>query len=89
MTLGAKPKRVESGERTRLTAVVSPCAGHEGDLVEFFRGSKQIAEKQSNDSCVAKLRTRVRKTAKYRAVSPMQDADHLAGTSNWVRVKAV
>jgi hypothetical protein len=89
VTLGAKPKRVESGERTRLKAVVFPCAGHEGDLVEFFRGSKQIAEKQSNDSCVAKLRTRVRKTAKYRAVSPMQDADHLAGTSNWVRVKAV
>jgi dipeptidyl aminopeptidase/acylaminoacyl peptidase len=31
VTLKAKPKRVEKGERVRLKAKVAPCAGHEGD----------------------------------------------------------
>jgi List-Bact-rpt repeat protein len=89
VTLSAKPKKVEKGERTRLTAVVSPCAGHEGDLVEFYRGAGKIKTKPSNASCTAKVRVRMKKTARFQAVSPKQDDDHLAGTSNKVKVRVL
>jgi hypothetical protein len=89
LTLKAKPKRVERGKRTRLTAVVSPCAGHEGDVVAFYRGAKKIATKASDGACVAKMKVKMRKTAKFRAVSPQQDPDHLAGTSNIVKVRVI
>ena len=87
VSLTARPKRVEAGERTRLTATVSPCQGHEGDLVQFSRRSKRIATKPSNAACVARLRVAVQRTTVFRAVSPQQDADHLAGTSKKVRVR--
>lgn len=87
--LKAKPKRVEKGERTRLTAMVSPCGGHEGDTVDLYRASKKIATKASNASCVAKFKVKMKKTAKFHAVSPQQDADHLEGESNTVRVKVL
>jgi len=87
--LKAKPKTVEAGEKTRLKAKVKPCAGHEGDVVEFYRKKKRIATKMSNANCVAKLKVRVRKTTRFRAVSPAQDLDHLAGTSKPVKVKVV
>jgi hypothetical protein len=89
VTLKAKPRRVEEGNRTRLRAVVRPCQGHEGDVVQFFRKKKRIATKASNTSCVAKLRVKVRRTARFRAVSPQQDDDHLAGTSRKVRVRVL
>jgi hypothetical protein len=87
VALRAKPKKVEQGRKAKLTAVVAPCAGHEGDLVEFYRGSKKIASKASDGTCTAKLAVKMKKTAKFKAVSPQQDADHLAGTSNNVKVK--
>jgi Tol biopolymer transport system component len=89
VTLKAKPKKVEEGEKTRLKAKVSPCEGHEGDVVEFYRKKKRIATKKSNAECVAKAKVKVKKTTKFTAVSPEQDADHLAGTSKPVKVKAV
>ena len=89
VTLKAKPKRVEEGEKTRLKARVTPCAGHEGDVVEFYRKRKRIATKASNDACVAKLRTIVKRTTRFRALSPEQDGDHLAGVSKPVKVKVL
>lgn len=89
VTLKAKPKKVEKGEKTRLTAKVSPCGGHEGDTVDLYRGSKKIATKASNASCVAKFKVKMKKTAKFQAVSPQQDADHLEGVSNKLKVKVV
>jgi hypothetical protein len=85
--LKAKPRRVDRGDRTRLIARVSPCQGHEGDVVRFLRKKKRIASKKSNAACVAKLKVKVRKTSVFRAVSPMQDADHLAGRSRKVKVR--
>jgi Divergent InlB B-repeat domain len=87
VALKAKPRRVEQGHRTRLTATVTPCGGHEGDLVEFYRRGKLIANKASNAECVAAVRVKVRRTARFQAVSPQQDADHLAGVSNRVKVR--
>jgi len=87
VSLSAKPKQVDEGERTRLRAVVSPCAGHEGEVVELYRGAKRIATKATNADCVATKRVRLRRTATFRAVSPQQDDDHLAGTSNKVKVR--
>jgi hypothetical protein len=89
VSLKAKPKTVEKGDKAKLTAKVSPCGGHEGDLVEFYRGNTLIGTKASSSSCVAKMKVKVRKTSKFQAVSPMQDTDHSAGTSNKVKVKAV
>jgi hypothetical protein len=82
----AKPKRVQEGEKTKLRAEVSPCRGHEGDNVLFFRGAKKIATKKTNDNCVATFRTTIKKTSKFHAESPAQDDDHLAGVSDTVRV---
>jgi hypothetical protein len=87
--LKAKPRTVDRGDRTRLRAKVLPCAGHEGDVVEFFRKKKRIATKASNASCVARLRVKMRRTARFRAVSPQQDDDHLAGTSRKVKVRVL
>ena len=89
VALRAKPKRLERGERTRLRAQVTPCQGHEGDVVQFFRRSKLISAKVSNASCVATLRVKVRRTTRFQAVSPKQDDDHLAGTSQKVRVRVL
>ena len=89
VTLKAKPRRVQQGRRTRLTAVVSPCAGHEGDLVEFYRGAKRIGSRATDGSCTAKLRVKMRRTATFAAVSPQQDTDHTAGTSNAARVRVI
>ncbi|MGH9169063.1 MAG: hypothetical protein ACRD02_14670, partial [Acidimicrobiia bacterium] len=85
--LKAKPRKVDRGDRTRLRARVTPCPGHQGDVVEFFRKKKKIATKKSNSNCVAKVKVKVRKTSTFRAVSPQQDADHLAGTSKKVKVR--
>jgi hypothetical protein len=79
--LKAKPKIVETGQKVRLKAKVKPCAGHERDVVEFYRKKKRIATKKSNANCVAKLKVRVTRTTKFKAVSPQEDLDHLAGTS--------
>jgi Divergent InlB B-repeat domain len=87
VTLKAKPKKVDRGERSRLRAVVSPCAGHEGDVIQFLRKKKKVATKKSNGSCVAKVKVKVKRTSVYRAVSPQQDDDHLTGTSNKVKVR--
>jgi hypothetical protein len=84
--LSAKPKRVAEGEKTKLRAEVSPCRGHEGHNVQFFRGSKKIATKKTNDNCVATFRPTITKSAKFHAESPVQDDDHVAGVSDTVRV---
>jgi Tol biopolymer transport system component len=89
VSLKAKPKVVETGERIRLKAKVTPCDGHEGDVVEFYRKKKRIAKKPSNDNCVAKVKVRVTSTTRFRAVSPNQDLDHLAGTSKRVKVRVL
>lgn len=87
VTLKARPKRVEAGEKTRLKAAVLPCAGHENDSVEFYRGARLIGTKVSDGACIARMKARVRNPSTFTAVSPQQDADHPAGTSNGVRVK--
>ncbi|MGH2654450.1 MAG: InlB B-repeat-containing protein [Actinomycetota bacterium] len=87
VTLKAKPRKVDAGERTRLRAKVLPCEGHEGDSVQFFRKKKRIATKKSNKACVAKVKVRVPWTSVFRAVSPQQDEDHLKGTSKKVKVR--
>ena len=81
------PKKVAAGKKAKLTAKVEPCAGHEGDTIELFRGKKKIAGAASDQTCSALFKVRVKKTRSYQAVSPQQDADHLAGTSNKLKVK--
>jgi len=89
VTLRAKPKSVEAGQTVRLKAKVKPCSGHENDVVEFYRKKKRIATKKSNATCVAKLKVKVRRTTRFRALSPEQDLDHLAGESKRVKVKVL
>jgi hypothetical protein len=89
VALKAKPKKVEKGKKVKLTATVSPCAGHERDQVELLRGSKKIATKTTNDACVARFRVKMRKKVRFQAVSPQQDDDHLEGRSKKVKVRVV
>ena len=85
--LSAKPKKVLQGKKTKLTAVVSPCAGHEGDSLQLLRKGKVIVTKPSNTACTALFKVKMKKTATFQAVSPQQDADHLEGRSKTVTVK--
>lgn len=64
--LKAQPKKVEKGDKTKLTVVVSPA---------------------TDGACTAVHKVKMKKTATFKAVSPVQDADHLEGTSNTVKVK--
>jgi hypothetical protein len=86
ISLSAKPRKVDSGRRTTLTAIVSPCGGRGGDVVEFFRGKRKLAAAITEPSCTARLRVKMRRTAFFQAVSP-GDADILGGSSNLVRVR--
>lgn len=81
------PKSVAAGKKAKLTATVAPCAGHEGDDVELYRGKKRVASAASDSSCTAKFKVRVKKTSKFRAASPQQDGDHGAGNSKKLKVK--
>jgi hypothetical protein len=89
VVLKAKPKKVEKGKKVKIRARVSPCEGHEGDLIRLVRGSKRIATKATNDACVARFRLKMKRTVRFRAVSPQQDDDHLAGRSKKVKVRVV
>ncbi|MGH2697073.1 MAG: Ig domain-containing protein [Actinomycetota bacterium] len=89
VALRAKPKKVEKGKKVKIRARVSPCEGHEGDLIRLVRGSKRIATKATNDACVARFRLKMKRTVRFRAVSPQQDDDHLAGRSKKVKVRVV
>jgi hypothetical protein len=82
------PKKVKKGKKAKLTAAVQPCAGHEGDTIELFRGAKKMKTATSDASCTAVFKIKVKKTATYRAVSPQQDADHGAGTSKNLKIRA-
>jgi hypothetical protein len=84
VSLKAKPKRVDKGDRTRLTATVSACDA--GDPVDFFRGGKKVGTKPTNAACVASHRVKVPRTSRFKAVSPADD-DGGAGTSNKVKVR--
>ena len=89
LALKAKPKRVEQGKRTRLIATITPCnADTQGDLVQFRKGSKVLAEKASDSSCMARKRVKVRRKTSFRAFSP-EDDDSLAATSKKVTVKVL
>jgi len=82
------PKKVKKGKKAKLRAAVQPCEGHEGDTIELFRGAKKIRTATSDASCTAVFKVKVKKTARYRAVSPEQDADHGAGTSKNLKIRA-
>jgi CSLREA domain-containing protein len=90
VVLKASRGTVPKGERVRLSAIVSPCAGHEGDRIVFQKKVedhwKRIARKDSNNLCKARTRPRIWKTTVFRAVSPKQDADHAKGVSNRIRI---
>ncbi len=86
VALKARPKRVEEGKKTKLTATVMPCAGQEGDIVQFLRGTKVVAEKATDEACTVSRRLKVKRTSRFRARSPADDA-HPEVTSNKVKVR--
>lgn len=74
------PKKVAKGKKAKLKASVQPCAGHAGETIELFRGKKKIASAMATGTCTATFKVRIKKTSKFRAVSP-------AGTSNTIKVR--
>ena len=91
VALNSSRNAVPKGNRVTLTAQVFPCDGHEGDDVKFQKkvsdGWNTLATKETNDNCKAELRPRINRKSTFRAVSPKQDADHKAGTSDQVTVR--
>ena len=91
VVLKASRNPVPKGTKVRLTATVSPCAGHANDNVKFQKlvdgNWKTFATVPSNDNCKATKRVRMQKKTTFRAVSPKQDADHLAGASERLTVR--
>jgi hypothetical protein len=84
LTLRAKPKQVDRGERVRLTSIISPCVtATADDVVQFRRAGGVFAEKASIDCRTVGVR--VRRLAAFSAFSP-EDLDSLSATSNTVRV---
>ncbi len=81
-------KSVQKGKKVRLTARVAPCTGHEGDAVELLRNGKLITIANSDATCTAVFKVKVKRTARYHAVSPQQDEDHLTGSSKKIKVRA-
>jgi len=82
------PKSRSKGRFARLKASVEPCAGHEGDTIDLYRGKKKIATAESNASCTARFKVKIRRTSRFRAVSSQQDADHAEGASNKLKVRS-
>jgi hypothetical protein len=66
---------------------VEPCAGHEGDAIELLRNGKLITIANSDAACTAVFKVKVKRTARYHAVSPQQDEDHLPGESKKLKVR--
>lgn len=87
VSLKANKKSVPRGKKVKLTAVVSPCPGHQGHTIDLMKGASKLQSKASDSSCTAVFTVKVKKKTSFKAVSPQQDADHLAGTSNKVTVK--
>lgn len=85
LTLNAKPRRVDRGDRTRLIAVLSPCEqATADDVVQFRRAGTVFGEKGASE-CRAVVKVRVRRVTAFSAYSP-EDFDSLEATSNTVRV---
>jgi hypothetical protein len=86
LTLSAQPKRVDRGERTQVTAVITPCVtATKGDVVQFQRGSALFVQKEADAKCTARVKSRVTRLTAFSAFSP-EDLDSLSDTSNTVRV---
>jgi len=88
VTLTVSDKLADQGDRVTFKARVTPCSGHEGDTIRLKGGGK-TRSKASNSTCRAKWRIKMKKTARFQAVSPRQDDDHLAGKSKRVRVRVI
>jgi hypothetical protein len=87
VTLVSSKNKVLKGKKVTLRATVAPCPGHEGDTVEFFKGSKSLGSVATDQACTASIKRKIKKKSVFTAASPQQDQDHLAGTSPPVTVK--
>jgi hypothetical protein len=88
VSLRVSDKVVDEGGRVTFKAKVKPCAGHQGDQIRLKGGGKSRG-KASNSQCTAKWRLKMTQTARFQAISPQQDDDHLAGKSKRIRVRVI
>jgi hypothetical protein len=51
-----------------LTARISPCAGHAGDMVQLNRGGERLAAKQLDSDCIAHFPLRIARRSTFRAL---------------------
>jgi hypothetical protein len=88
VSLRVSDKVVDEGDRVTFKARVSPCSGHQGDQIRLKGGGKSRA-KASNSLCKARWRIKMTQTARFQAISPQQDADHVAGKSKRLRIRVI
>lgn len=84
--LNASRRSVARGGIVRLSARVTPCAGHESDTIVLFAstgGGKfgRVDKKRSSSSCTVSFRRRVSQRTVFQARWPRQDDDHIQGKS--------
>jgi hypothetical protein len=90
VVLKAQPRQVPAGKKAELAATVIPCQGHEGGPVLFQRRRGQawrtVATKASDLTCRASIERKVKRTTRFRAISPA-DGESTTGTSNPIKVR--
>ena len=89
MSLKAKPRRVKKGEKTTLTATLTPCESD--DQAQFQRKDGQAwddlgSAKTVDAECKAKKKVKITKKSIFRAVSTDAGGNPIA-TSPKVTVK--
>jgi hypothetical protein len=57
-----------AGQRLKIVAELSPCAGHAGQRLQLNRGGEPLASKRLNRGCIARFLVRVRAAATFRAL---------------------
>jgi hypothetical protein len=81
---------VVKGQRTRLTAKLGGCPAYQGHKIRFQKktpsGWKTFATKSASALCKARVKPKINRRTVFRAKSPKQGVDHLAGTSKRVTV---
>ena len=88
LSLVARKRRVERGERARLKVLASPCPGRVGDEIALRRGKRVVARATAKgERCRARFRPRIRRSATFEATIA-EDERHLAATSKRLRIKA-
>jgi hypothetical protein len=88
VTLRASKASAPKGSKVTLTATYAPCPGHAGLAIALHAGARKIAEKRAGAGCSASFTVTLMKRTTFTASVAKPHADHEAGVSPRVTVRA-